>query len=145
MASTTTSGTLTNVYTSKYTGEEVEAALDNAAQINTFLQANLIPPVGVFTGDYLTTAITTITQSMWLESIVLVSIRAFSTSADTITYTIATGGGTTLLTIPNNFMRSTGTTLVYPIHQLFDPDTTFNMVCDSTRAYGEIHVKLLFG
>lgn len=135
-------GEILEIYKSSYTGEELEAALKQAAELQFFVDANLAPPVAAMTGDFQVATITTLTRSMWLDSITLTCVRAFSASSTDITYQIALSTGATLINIPNDFMRDQGTTLVYRFNQLIDTGTAINMLCSSTRAFGEVSVKL---
>jgi hypothetical protein len=129
---------------SQYTGDEVEQGIKDAVEVMSFLSHNVIVPAASLTGDYLSKDIVTITQDMWLESIVLYCNRAFSESCSNYTYEVATGSGARLVLIPTEFMTSKGSTLTYYINQIYPVDTTFKMVCSSTVAYGEILVKLNF-
>ena len=131
-------------YLSQYSGEEVDNSVAQVAALLNFINDNVITPARSMTGDFLVTNLTTLTRDMWLESIVLYCKTAFSASAAEIKYEIATGTGASILTIPNNFMFDQGNTLIYRINQSFPVNTIFNAICSSTKAFGEIVVKLNF-
>lgn len=136
-------GETLNNYYSKYTGEEVEQALANASQIMPFIDTNIAIPAASFTGDYMTTAITTLSRGIWLHAIALTCVRAFSHSSNSINYEISLSTGDVLVAIPNDFMRDEGNSLIYYIDREIATGTAINMVCSSTRAYGEVTVKLI--
>lgn len=133
-----------NDYMSVYSGEEVDAAVRSANAMTTFLNDNVIVAAASLTGDFLSTTITTLTRDMWLNSIVLYCNQAFSASYSEINYEIALGTGATLLSIPNEFMVDQGNTLVYYPNQLVRANSMINLVCSSTRAFGNVTVKLNF-
>ena len=130
-------------YFSKYTGIELDEAIEAAKTLMPFLDQNIIVPPAVLTGDFTRTTITTLSKDMWLESVTLYCQKAFSASSSEINYEIAIGNAT-LVAIPNEFMRDTGNTLTYYINKAYSAGTTFSMVASSTRAFGEVIVKLNF-
>lgn len=131
-------------YMSKYSGEEVDNAIGSANSMAAFLTDNVIVPMISFTGDFMSQTVTTLTRDMWLESIVLKCTKAFSQSYKEITYEIALGTGATLLSIPNEFMVDEGNTLIYYINQVIPVDSQINAVCSSTKAFGQLDIKLNF-
>lgn len=132
-----------NNYFSKFTGEEVDAALENAANIMPFIDSHLFIPASSFTGDYQTVTITTLNRGIWLKEVVFTSVRAFSHSAPDITYQLRLSTGEALVTLPTAFVQSSGITLVFPIERELRTGTSINMYCTSTKAYGEFTVKLI--
>ena len=128
---------------SKYTGADLEASIEEAKKIMPFIDQNIAVPAAAFTGDFNRVEITTLSRDMWLESITLVCKQAFSESSKEINYEISMNNGT-LVSIPNDFMRDTGNVLTYHINKLIPVGTSIYMVCTSTRAYGEVTVKLNF-
>ena len=133
--------TLSNYY-SAYTGEEVDAAVKAASEIMPFIDTNISVPAASFTGDYSSYPITTLNRGSWLKSITLRCIRGFSASSVNIDYSIQLSDGTVLVNIPNEFMRDTNNILVYQIERQIQTGTSINMVCSSTRAFGEVSVNL---
>lgn len=131
-------------YISAYTGEEVDAAVRASNAMQSFLNDNVIVAAAAFTGDYLTSRITMLTRAMWLDSVVLYCKQAFSASYKEISYEIALGTGATIVSIPNDFMVDEGNTLVYHPNRLLPANSIINMVCSSTKAFGEVTVKLNF-
>lgn len=132
------------IYKSIFTGEEIDAGIADARNIQPFLTSNVIVPYAVFTGDTLSSTITTLTKDMWLKEIILYCRKAFSVSSSEINYEISTGNGQKLISIPNDFMRDQGSEIIYTINRSFGANTAFNMVCTNTRAFGEVIVKLVF-
>lgn len=132
------------IYKSIFTGEEIDEGIEAARNIQPFLAANVIVPYAVFTGDTLSSTITTLTKDMWLKEIILYCRKAFSVSSSEINYEISTGNGQQLVSIPNSFMRDAGSEIIYTINRSFAANTSFNMVCTGTRAFGEVVVKLVF-
>jgi hypothetical protein len=130
-------------YFSSYTGDELEAAIAEAKALMPFLDQNIVVPPAALTGDFARTTITTLSKDMWLESVTLRCITAFSASSKDIIYEVDADNAA-IVSIPNNFMRATGDTLTYYINKLYPVGTVFSMVCSSTRAYGEVDVKLNF-
>lgn len=139
-----TIGTILNSYFSKFTGEEVDAAIEIAANLMAYLRTNLSVPAASFTGDFLITPITTLTQDMWLDSITIQCKQAFSASASGIRYAIETSAGDVLVVVPTTLLTDVGTSITFSIDKQILTETTINMVCSSTRAYGELLVKLNF-
>lgn len=131
-----------NNYFSAYTGAEIDAAVASINSMMPLVDSSISIPYGTLTGDYASTPIATPIRDVWLESIVLVCRRAFSSSSSGIQYSIM-AGNEVLVAIPNDFMRDTESTLVYPIQRAFDAGTVFTMECTSTKAYGEVLVKLI--
>lgn len=131
-----------NNYFSAYTGAEIDAAVASIGNMMPLVDTSISIPYATFTGDYASTPIVTPIRDVWLESIVLVCRRAFSSSSANIQYTIM-AGNEVLVDIPNDFMQDTESTLVYPIQRSFDAGTAFTMECTSTKAYGEVLVKLI--
>lgn len=132
------------IYKSIFTGAEIDEGITAARDINPFLNTNVIVPYGLLTGDTLSSTITTLTKDMWLKEIILYCRSAFSVSSSEINYEISLGNGTQLVSIPNEFMRDAGSELIYSINRSYPANTSFNMVCSSTRAFGEVLVKLVF-
>lgn len=128
-------------YKSQYTGEAVDAALKAATEIMPFLETNIIIPPITFTGDFLLQSVTTLSRAMFLSTITLECKRAFSKSASEIGYQITSTDGSVSIAIPTEFMQSEGDVLIYQVNKLIQTGTTINMICSSTRAFGEILVK----
>ena len=139
-----TVGEILNSYFSKFTGEEIDTAIQIASSLMEYLRTNLSVPAASFTGDYLITPITTLTQDMWLGTITIQCNRAFSASAPGIRYTIETSSGDVLVVVPTSLLMDVGTSIEFSIDKQIPTDTTINMVCSSTTAYGELLVKLNF-
>ena len=139
-----TIGETLNRYFSSFTGAEVDNAIQIASTLMAYLRTNLSVPAASFTGDFLITPITTLTQDMWLDSISIQCNRAFSASASGIRYAIETSAGEVLAVVPTTLLTDVGNTIEFCISKQIPTDTTINMVCSSTRAYGELLVKLNF-
>lgn len=139
-----TIGQILNSYFSKFTGEEIDNAVAIASTLMSYLRTNLSVPVASFTGDYLSSTITTLTQDMWLDSITITCNRAFSASASGIRYAIETSDGEVLVVVPTQLLTDEGAILHYPISKQISTETAINMVCSSTKAFGELYVKLNF-
>lgn len=131
-------------YMSAYSGEQVDESVSQTLALVSFINDNVITPSRSLTGDFAVTEITKLTRDMWLESVILYCKTAFSASASEIKYEISTGNGANIVTMPQEFMFDQGAILVYHIDRLYSVGTVFNAVCSSTKAFGEIVVKLNF-
>lgn len=132
-----------SLFYSKFSGMEIERGIEQAINIYPFLDEHVIVPPKVMTGDLLSQEITTLKKDMWLESIVLYCQKAWSKSVGLFTYKIG-AGDRDLVVIPNKLMTDEGTYLTYTINEQFPIGTRFECICESTRAFGELIVKLNF-
>ena len=132
-----------NMFFSKYTGEQVEYGIEQAINAMAFIHTNVITPAVHLTGDILSLPIVTLTNDMYLESISLNVLRGFSKSTGLFTYRVSTYTED-LLIIPTDFMMQEGLQMTYYIEREFPVDTAFFVECESTRAFGDITVKLNF-
>lgn len=131
-------------YVSPYSGEEVDAAVKAANEIMPWLDQNLAVPYAEFTGDQMRQVIAAPSKDMWLKSITLQCVTAFSASVSMLRYSIYLGGEE-IIQIPNAFMVDTGETLVYDIERPITAGTNLMIISTGTAAYGNIRVKTTLG
>lgn len=132
-----------NMFFSKYTGEQVENGIEQAIQAMGFIHTNVITPAVHMTGDILSIPIVVLTNDMYLESISLRVLQGFSKSTPLFKYRVTTYTED-LLFIPPEFMMQEGLCMTYYIEREFPVDTAFFVELESTRAFGDISVKLNF-
>lgn len=131
-------------YFSVYSGEEVDDGIRKANEVNSFVQSNIAVPTQDFTGDYLRYTLTTLTRDMWLTSIICKCVKPFSESVGEVAYEIATSNGITLVALPQEIMTTEGLIIEFYVDRLLPLGTEIDMVCTSTKAYGQVQVKLNF-
>lgn len=131
------------MFFSQFTGEEIDMGIKEAIESMGFIRTHVITPAIHMTGDLLSIPIITLERDMYLESISLNVISAFSRSTPLFTYRISTYTED-LLILPTQFMMQKGLKMTYYVERVFPLGTAFFAECESTRAYGDISVKLNF-
>lgn len=131
------------LFRSQFTGEEVERGLATAVGLEADFRDNFIPSAVPFTGDFREVVITTLTRWMYLERIIVTCNTAFSKSVHIHRYAIGISGRD-LVELSTEFMQDPGAVQIFYVNENFRPGTRFRVYSDSTQAYGEISVKLIF-
>lgn len=133
----------TDPYKSRFSGAEVDSAVENARNLREKVDQNILIPHINFTGDLLKVEINRFIHTTWLYAVAIVIVTPFSKSTPKYAYGIM-ADDRSLLTFPSEaLMAPAGSSSTFIVNQIIEPGETVSMVANSTNAFGDVRVKLI--
>lgn len=132
----------TDPYKSRFTGEDVDKAVENARNLPEYMEKNVQIPYVNFTGDLLEVPINTFQHRTWLHAVVIDVVSAFSKSTPKYSYEIV-ADGRNIVTIPATAMMKPNATTTFVVNTIIEPGETVSMIANSTNAFGDLRIKLI--